>query len=96
MSTIHYVYPVVFYKDDMEEDRILAYFPDLDIATDGTSYEEAYLFAKDYLRVYFETVNKHDLDYNLPSKLDVIAKKYDNSLSMLVDTIVDVDKIKKN
>lgn len=66
-----FLYPAIFFKLD-DEYRVV--FPDLDISTDGKTYEEAYMFAKDLLRVYFIYVLKHDLDFNLPSSYDDMTK----------------------
>ena len=45
-----FIYPAIFYID---EDETKVYFPDLDISTSGDNYDEAFLFAKELLKVYF-------------------------------------------
>ena len=66
-----FLYPAIFFK---LEDEYRVIFPDLDISTDGNTFEEAYMFAKDLLRVYFIYVLKNDLDYNLPSSYEDLQK----------------------
>ena len=43
-----FLFPAVFIKTENEYTVV---FPDLNITTEGDTLEEAYLFAKDYLRV---------------------------------------------
>lgn len=89
-----FVYPVVFIKGASE---VVATFPDLGITTDGTSFEEAFLFAKDYLRVYCAYALKFEIDINKPSFFEEIAEKNQLDSTMLIDTILfpkDVEKAK--
>lgn len=86
MAKIHqYVYPAIFIKGG---DEVVASFPDLGITTEGNSFEEAFLFAKDYLRVYCSYALKFDLDINKPSYFLDIANKNQNCSTMLIDTIL--------
>ena len=88
----YFAYPALFFKD---EDLVRVIFPDLNISTEGEDLTEAFLFAKDLLRVYFSYVLKYDLDYNLPSKVeDIIPKCKKDEVAMLVDTMVDTKKVK--
>lgn len=82
---VQYVYPAVFY---VEDDNVTAVIPDLNIFTDGTSIEEAYLFIKDYLRVYCTYATKYDIDIESPSTIEAIKEKYAPNMVMIVDTIV--------
>ena len=87
-----FLYPAIFFKLD-DEYRVV--FPDLDISTDGKTYEEAYMFAKDLLRVYFVYVMKHDLDYNLPSSYDDMKRISGSGETVtLIDAIVGPKDIK--
>ena len=85
-----YLFPAVFIK---AEDEVVAVFPDLNITTEGDSMEEAYLFAKDYLRVYCSYTVKFDVELDRPSKFEDIQNKYKNDTVMLVDVILDPQKI---
>ncbi len=82
-----YLYPAIFVRD--EDDAYQVIFPDLDIFTDGVDLSEAYLAAKELLRVYFTYVHKYEIDYNAPTKLEVLAKKCkSNETVLLVDAYV--------
>ena len=81
-----YVYPAVFYKDG-EMYRVI--FPDIQLETDGKIIEEAFLYAKEFLKSYFVYVNKYDLDFNYPSDYETVsAKCKDGDILMLVDAEV--------
>ena len=81
-----FLYPAIFFQ---LEDEYRVIFPDLDISTDGKTYEEAYMIAKDLLRVYFIYVLKHDLDYNLPSSYDDLKKTSQGGETItMIDAIV--------
>lgn len=82
---VQYVFPAVFY---VEEDNVTAVIPDLNIFTDGSSIEEAYLYLKDYLRVYCTYANKYDMEIDVPSTIEEIQKKYAPAQVMLVDAVV--------
>jgi len=81
-----FLYPAIFFK---LEDEYRVIFPDLDISTDGRTYEEAYMFAKDLLRVYFIYVLKHDLDFNFPSSYeDLVATSSAGETITMIDAII--------
>ena len=76
MAEIHqFVYPAVFVQGEAE---VVASFPDLGITTEGESFEEAFLFAKDFLRVYCSYALKFDLDINKPSFFTEIVEQFKN------------------
>ncbi|MEG1751500.1 MAG: hypothetical protein RR140_00170 [Clostridia bacterium] len=83
-----FVYPAVFFK----ENGTTVIFPDLDIFTEGDSVEEAFLFAKDYLRQFLETSQKYELGYNLPSKYETVQEKYKPAQVMLIDAAISENK----
>lgn len=88
----YFAYPALFYQD---EDVTRVIFPDLNISTEGEDLTEAFLFAKDLLRVYFSYALKFDMDYNLPSKVEsLITKCKTGEVAMLVDTFVGPNDIK--
>ena len=88
-----FIYPAIFYFD---EDETKVYFPDLDISTSGDNYDEAFLFAKTLLKVYFMYVLTNDLDFNFPSNfLDSSKKCGENQKAMLVDTFVSDQDLKE-
>ena len=88
----YFAYPALFYKD---EDVVRVYFPDLNISTEGESLTEAFLFAKDLLRIYFAYALKFELDYNLPSNVEkLISKCKVGEIAMLVDAVVGPNDIK--
>ncbi len=86
-----FLFPAVFLK---EEDKYVVLFPDLNITTDGDTIEEAYLFAKDSLKVYCTYVVKFDLDIDTPSKFEKVCKDNPQNLVMLVDCFIMPNKTK--
>lgn len=82
-----YIFPAVFFQEEGEQDYTVV-FPDLNIFTDGKSLIEAFLFAKDYLRVYCTYAKKYDMEIVKPTKLTEIINKFPKSICMLVDAMV--------
>lgn len=80
-----FLFPAIFYKDD---DRYVVFFPDLNLTTEGDSYEEAFLFAKDSLKVYCSYIEKYELDIDMPTRFEEIQKKNPKNLCMLIDCFV--------
>ena len=87
---IHYVYPAVFFKS---EDEYKVLIPDLNLTTEGANIEEAYLYAKDFLRAYCTYANKFDMEVEFPTKFEKIAEKYKNAIPMLLSISIE-DKTK--
>ena len=87
-----FLYPAVFYKDPTSEEEVKAYFPDIDITTEGYVMEEAYLFAEEFLRAYLSTALKYDLDYNLPTDYDSIVKKLNKDETCMLIYVTLTDK----
>ena len=90
---MRYVYPAIFVKDEDSSYKVL--FPDLDLQTDGKIMEEAFVFAKGFLKSYFVYVELYDMDYNLPTDYETCKKQ--NSFAdeiMLIDAEVDKNDIK--
>ena len=88
-----YVYPAIFVKDENEEYKV--FFPDLELTTDGKIMEEAFLYAKGFLKSFFVYVEKYDMAYNEPT--DYETKKKQNEFAnevMLVDAEVDKNDLK--
>jgi len=52
-----FIFPAVFFQEEGEADYTVV-FPDLNIFTDGKTLVEAFLFAKDYLKVYCSYAKK--------------------------------------
>ena len=86
MAEIHqFVYPAVFVQGT---DDVSVTFPDLGITTEGETFEEAFLFAKDFLRVYCSYALRFDLEITKPSYFTDIQKRYASNNPMLVDTLL--------
>ena len=89
MKKYQFIYPAIFIKDDNGDCQVI--FPDLNIYTDGKNITEAFVYAKDLLKVYFSYALKYEIDYNKPSKLEnVMAKCKPNEVAMYVDTFVEM------
>ena len=48
-----YIYPAIFYKDN-DDGVYRVYFPDIELATEGKVMEEAFLWAKEFLKCYLK------------------------------------------
>ena len=86
-----FLFPAVFFKED---DKYIVLFPDLNITTEGDTVEEAFLFAKDSLKVYCSYVEKFDLDIDMPSTFESISAKNPKNLVMMIDCFVMPNGIK--
>ena len=81
----NYIYPAVFIKDK-EEKIYRVLIPDLDLTTDGSFIEEAYLYAKEMLKAYFTYIEKYDLDFNMPTDFELVkSSSEEGDIVMLVD-----------
>ena len=56
---MYFVYPAYFVEGDSE---VVVSFPDLELVIEGDTYEEAFLFAKNYLKEFFIYSLKYDYD----------------------------------
>ena len=68
-----YVFPAVFIRNEDESFSVVV--PDLNITTDGNTIEEAYLYIKDYLRIFCEYAVKMDEDILMPTKHETICER---------------------
>lgn len=84
-----YLYPAIF-VDDEELGGYQVIFPDLNIYTNGKDLSEAYLAAKELLRVYLSFAFKYETEFNLPTKLETLAPKCKpNEKVMYVDAYIE-------
>ena len=89
-----FLYPAVFDKID---NGYRADYPDLDIWTEGNNLSEAYLYAKDLLRVYLSYALKYEIDYNLPTRYEEVIKRFPDKIVMYIDVVVTTnDKLNLN
>ncbi len=92
---MRYVYPAIFVKDEDNSYKVL--FPDLDISTDGKIMEEAFLYAKGFLKSYFVYVENYDMDFNLPTDYESCNPQYSFAdESMLIDVEIDKNDLKNS
>ncbi len=80
-----FVFPAIFYK---KEDKYVVLFPDLNMATEGETMEEAYMFAKESLKVYCSYIQKYELELEQASKYEEICEKNPKDIVMLIDCFV--------
>ncbi len=84
-----FVYPAIFIKD-RDEDVYRVLIPDLELTTDGSFMEEAYLYAKEMLKAYFSYIEKYDLDFNQPTDFEVVKSSCEKEdIVMLVDAEIE-------
>lgn len=87
-----FVYPAIFIKDK-DEDVYRVLIPDLELTTDGSFIEEAYLYAKEMLKTYFAYIEKYDLDFNQPTDFEMVKKSCEqNDIVMLVDAEIESEE----
>lgn len=87
-----FLYPAIFIRDE-EDGSYQAVFPDLNIYTDGKNMSEAYLYAKDLLKVYFSYALKYETEYNKPRRAEeFMAKCKPNETVMYVDAVVELEE----
>lgn len=87
-----FVYPAVFLKG---EEEVAVSFPDLNITTEGESYEEAFLFAKDFLHSYILYALRCEVELPEPSFFVDIDKNNIFNKVMLLDTLIFSSDLKK-
>lgn len=80
---MYFAYPALFVE---AEDEVVVSFPDLEIVIEGDTFEEAFLFAKNYLKEYCIYVLNQGLEFPEPSFYKDVSAKNDNV--MIVDTFV--------
>lgn len=85
-----FVYPAIFYKDD---DLYRVLFPDLELTAYGKVMEEAYIYAKEFLRQYFIKVLKYDFDFNYATDFEEVKSKCkkDDVVMLIEADITDKD-----
>lgn len=88
-----FLYPAIFISDEDGSYQVI--FPDLNIYTDGQNMSEAYINAKDLLKVYFMYATKYEVDYPKPTKIEnIMSKCKAKEVAMYVDAIVELDELK--
>lgn len=87
----HYIYPAVFFEDESEYKVLI---PDLNLTTEGNTIEEAFLYAKDFLRAYCTYALKFDMEVEIPTKFEVVRDKNPNKITLLIDSLIDDKKLK--
>ena len=88
-ETMYFVYPAYFLLLDGE---VIVSFPDLELVIEGDSYEEAFLFAKNYLKEFLKYALKNEYEIPMPTLYSELIK--DGSNAMLVDAYVFPAEIK--
>lgn len=93
MKKYRFLYPAIFVNDEGKHYQVI--FPDLDIYTDGNNLSEAYLYAKDLLRVYFSYALKYEAEYPNPTQLEkILPNCKENEVVMYVDVYIDEKELK--
>lgn len=89
-----FVFPAVLYKDVQNRGYTII-LDDVNICTEGTSVEDAFLRAKEFLEVYLRCAMEYNGEIEVATKYeDVEAGK--NNIVLLVDAVYEGDgKAKK-
>lgn len=80
------VYPAILYKDK-ENDAFSILVPDLGIATDGKTVEDAFLSAREHLTAMFECAVKLDCEIDAPSPFIKVWRENKENIVILVDAL---------
>lgn len=89
-----FVFPAVLIAQ--EDDSYLVSFPDLDIYTEGATIEEAFLFAKDYLKVFLTYALKLDIEYAPPTKYEKVLEQHKEATHvLLIDAVISQKDLQK-
>ena len=84
-----FIFPALFLKQE-DGQGYTAVFPDLSIQTEGDNLIEAFLFAKNYLKVYCSYARKFDMEIPSPSDFSKTQECFTSVVCMLVDAIIPV------
>ncbi len=89
-----FVFPAVLYRD-IEGKGYTIIFHDLNICTEGSTVEDAFLRAKDYLDVYCKCAVEYNGMMDAATKyVDVVTE--DSNIVLLVDSELDDGKVGGN
>ncbi len=86
-----YVYPMVLFAD--ENEMYTALYPDLDLLASGTSVEDVYLRANEYLDFFIESTLKYEAKVNSPSTYSQIQALNPNKVVLLGTAAIDESAI---
>lgn len=86
-----YVYPMVLFTD--ENEMYTALYPDLDLLASGSSVEDVYLRANEYLEFYIESTVKYGAKISSMSSYSQIQALNPNKIVLLGSAAVDEDAI---
>ncbi len=86
-----YVYPMVLFTD--ENEMYTALFPDLDLLASGSSVEDVYLRAMEYLEFYIESTLKYGAKLATMSAYSEIQALNPNKIVLLGSASVDEETI---
>lgn len=86
-----YVYPMVLFTG--ENDLYTALYPDLNLLASGSSIEDVYLRANQYLDFYLESAIKYDTKLAAASKYAEIQALNPNNIVLLGSSAVDEGSI---
>ncbi len=86
-----YIYPMVLFTD--ENEMYTALYPDLDLLASGSSVEDVYLRANEYLEFYIESTIKYGAAVSPMSSYSEIQALNPNKIVLLGSASVDEETI---
>lgn len=91
----HIVYPAVlyYYKD---EDIYTVAFHDINLFTEGTTIEDAFIKSKPFLEAYCNCAMSVNGSLETPRTYLDTVKKYPKNIVLLIDTEIDEKKVSAN
>lgn len=82
-----YIFPAVLYKDDAGNGYTIV-LQDINICTEGTTVEEAFISAKEYLEVYCRCALEYNGEVDKASAFADVKSDYKNNIVLLVDAVL--------
>lgn len=90
-----FVFPAVLYYDEDNLNYAVAFY-DIDVFTEGTTVEDAFKSAKDYLEAYIKFSMHLNDDVDIATSYVVVKEEHENDIVLLVDAEVDPKENEKN
>ncbi len=84
---MQYIFPAVLYKDDAGNGYTIV-LQDINICTEGSTVEYAFISAKEYLEVYCRCALEYNGEVDQASAFADVKSDYKNNIVLLVDAVL--------
>ncbi len=82
-----YIFPAVLYKDEDGKGYTIV-MHDINVCTEGSTVEEAFINAKEYLEVYCRCALEYNGEVEKATEFEKVEKDCDNNIVLLVDAVL--------